>query len=93
MDRKHKIKVTETLMALDVELSEFEAEVVVNCIPGGGDGWNEPREPRCYELVSVVQISGPFIPPLKLTFWADMWVEENYVTIDHDIADRREIAF
>ena len=93
MERQHRIRVTETLTAIDVELAEFTAEITVNCHPEYGNGWDEPREPAHCELAKVEQASGPFVHPLKLTLWADLWVEANQRTIERDMADRSEAAF
>ena len=80
----HTIRVTDVLESLGVELASFVADVTVNLIPESGDGWNEPREPAHAELSSVKQVDGPFIEPLKLTLWADLWVEANQYVIRSD---------
>lgn len=83
----HTIRVTETLESLGVELASFTADVIVNLIPEYGNGWDEPREPAHAELSGVKQVDGPFIEPLKLTFWADIWVEANQRQIHSDARD------
>jgi hypothetical protein len=81
----HTIRVTETLAAADVELAVFTADVTVNWHRASGNNWDEPREPAFGELAKVTQVDGPYIPPLKLALWADLWVEANQRTIENEI--------
>jgi hypothetical protein len=83
----HTIRVVTPLCALDVELADFVADVTVNWHPASGNGWDEPREPAFAELVGVIQVSGPYIPPRGLSWWADRWVAANQGAIERDILD------
>jgi hypothetical protein len=81
----HTIRVVTPLCALDVELADFTADVTVSWHHASGNGWDDPREPAFAEPVSVVQVSGPYIPPHQLTVWADRWVAANQGAIERDI--------
>ena len=85
MSRTHTISVAETLEAMDVKLAYFIADVTVNLIPPSGDGWNEPREPACAELMFVTQFDGPHIQTAQLTKWAELWVDANQDRIWSDV--------
>ena len=76
-----KVKVHETMEALGVDLAWFEAEMDITYHGSFGDNRTTPEEPAHYEMNSVRQINGPFIPPDALTEWACQWVEENHVRL------------
>lgn len=91
LSHHHRIRVTETLQALGINLTEFEAEITVTCIPESGNGWDEPREARTYEYAGVTQMAGPFIPVDRLDAWARQWVDESYSAIDQDISSNERL--
>jgi hypothetical protein len=85
MSRTHTIRVAQDLEALGVELASFTADITVNLIPTSGDGWNEPRELACAELMFVTQFDGPHIQTAQLTKWAELWVDANQDRIWSDV--------
>jgi len=71
MTRTYTLPVTQELEAMGIELTRFVASVTVNLFDESGG------ESARAELRRVAQMHGPFIEPLQLTQWAEVWVDAN----------------